>query len=187
MKVRNLLCLAFVGVLMVTNVWAQKKDLLRLRSGKSLEAVVIDLTNDSLHYRLPSLKKQYTMARNSVERIEYGDGTVVSLDESGAIISTVNEAWRTVGITKKLSETKGMISVEKINVTLTTGSNMQKTKPAELEASAMMQLQQQAFEKKATLIYIKSSEFKTAYGEPPAIHIVGESFRPIPQRGAKKK
>ena len=127
------------------------------------------------------------MARNSVERIEYGDGTVVSLDESGAIISTVNEAWRTVGITKKLSETKGMISVEKINVTLTTGSNMQKTKPAELEASAMMQLQQQAFEKKATLIYIKSSEFKTAYGEPPAIHIVGESFRPIPQRGAKRK
>ena len=77
--------------------------------------------------------------------------------------------------------------MEKIDVTLTTGSNMQKTKPAELEASAMMQLQQQALEKKATLIYIKSSEFKTAYGEPPAIHIVGESFRPIPQKRAKKK
>lgn len=187
MKIQNLLCLALVGMLLLASASAQKKDLLRLRNGKSLEAVVIDLTNDSLHYRLPSLKKQYTMPRSAVEKIEYSDGTIVSLDESGAVVASVNEAWRTVGITKKFNDTKGMISVEKIDVTLTTGSNMQKTKPAELEASAMMQLQQQALEKKATLIYIKSSEFKTAYGEPPAIHIVGESFRPIPQKRAKKK
>ena len=189
MKGRYLLGgLLVVCITTVSSAFTQKTktDLLCLRNGKSLEAVVIDLTNDSLHYRLPSLQKQYVIARNSVEKIEYGDGTVVTLDESGAIASSVNEAWRTVGITKKLSDVKGVISVEKIDVTLTTGSNMQRTKPAELEASAMMQLQQKALEKKATIIYIKSTEFKTAYGEPPAIHIIGESFRPIPQRGAKK-
>ena len=34
----------------------KKSDLLKLRNGKSLEVIVLDLGNDSVHYRLPSLQ-----------------------------------------------------------------------------------------------------------------------------------
>ncbi|MGP1363139.1 MAG: hypothetical protein ACTTKZ_05580 [Bacteroides sp.] len=170
-------------------VFAAKKpqsDLLHLRNGKTLEVVVLDLANDSLHYRLPRLQKRYTIARNEIEKITYKNGTTLSLSQSGEVESTLDEAWKSVIITKKAADIKGMISVEKIDVTLTTGSNMLKTKSTDLEASAMQQLQQDAYKKKATIIYIKESHFKTAYGEPPAIQIKGESFRPIPKSGAKK-
>ena len=156
-----------------------KCDLLYLRNGKTLEVVVLDLGNDSLHYRLPKLQKKYAMLRSDVVRIAYKNGTVVHLDATGEVTKTTDESWRNVEITRKKKEVAGMAFVEKIDVTLTTGRKMTKTKPEELEASAMEQLQQEALQKKATTIYIKSTNFKTAYGEPPAIHIVGEYYRSV--------
>ncbi len=181
----------FWALLLTTLVWAtpqdkKKSDLLKLRNGKSLEVIVLDLGNDSLHYRLPSLQKKYTMARSEIISIEYRDGTVVSLDQKGEITETTSVAWKDLPVTRDAKDVKGLISVEKIDVTLTTGSKMVRTKAAELEASAFMQLRQKAYEKGATIIYIKSTEFKTAYGEPPAIHITGESFRTIQKRNGKK-
>ena len=38
----------------------KKSDLLKLRNGKSLEVIVLDLGNDSVHYRLPSLQNHCT-------------------------------------------------------------------------------------------------------------------------------
>lgn len=164
----------------------KKSDLLKLRNGKSLEVIVLDLGNDSVHYRLPSLQKKYTIARDEVARVEYGDGTIVSLDKKGGVSGATSVAWRELPITRDPKDVEGLISVEKIDVTLTTGSNMLRTKSADLEASAFLQLQQQAFEKGATIILIKSTQFKTAYGEPPAIHIVGESFRSVTKRNGKR-
>lgn len=181
--------MVWVAMLSLTGYAApqeKKSDLLKLRNGKSLEVIVLDLGNDSLHYRLPSLQKKYTIARAEIASIKYKDGTVVSLDQKGEITETSSVAWRELPITREAKDIKGMISVEKIDVTLTTGTHMLRTKSSELEASAFMQLRQKAFEKGATIIFIKSTEFKTAYGEPPAIHIVGESFRPVPTRGGKK-
>ena len=161
----------------------KKSDLLKLRNGKSLEVIVLDLGNDSVHYRLPSLQKKYTIARDEVARVEYGDGTIVSLDKKGGVSGATSVAWRELPITRDPKDVEGLISVEKIDVTLTTGSNMLRTKSADLEASAFLQ---QAFEKGATIILIKSTQFKTAYGEPPAIHIVGESFRSVTKRNGKR-
>ena len=161
----------------------KKSDLLKLRNGKSLEVIVLDLGNDSVHYRLPSLQKKYTIARDEVARVEYGDGTIVSLDKKGGVSGATSVAWRELPITRDPKDVEGLISVEKIDVTLTTGSNMLRTKSADL---AFLQLQQQAFEKGATIILIKSTQFKTAYGEPPAIHIVGESFRSVTKRNGKR-
>jgi len=164
----------------------KKSDLLKLRNGKSLEVIVLDLGNDSVYYRLPSLQKKYMIARAEVASVQYGDGTIVSLDKKGDTSRAFSIAWRELPITREPEDVEGLISVEKIDVTLTTGSNMLRTKSADLETSAFMQLRQEAFEKGATIILIKSTQFKTAYGEPPAIHIVGESFRPVTKSNGKK-
>lgn len=160
----------------------KKKDLLKLRNGKSLEVVVLNIDKDSVQYRLPDLQKKYTIARTDVKSVEYSNGTNVAMDTKESPTNTNNAEWHDLPITREPKEVEGLISVEKIDVTLSTGSNMVRTKAAELEASAFMQLRQKAYEKGATIILIRSTEFKTAYGEPPAIHIVGESFRSLSKR-----
>ena len=89
----------------------KKSDLLKLRNGKSLEVIVLDLGNDSVHYRLPSLQKKYTIARDEVARVEYGDGTIVSLDKKGGVSGATSVAWRELPITRDPKDVEGLISM----------------------------------------------------------------------------
>jgi len=87
------------------------------------------------------------------------------------------ESWKDVVVTKDEADVKGMLFVDKYDLTLTQSSNWSRAKSDEMELGATIQLQKRAVQRRATHLLIKEVEFKRTYGEPPSIHIVGEAYR----------
>ena len=88
-----------------------------------------------------------------------------------------SESWKDVVVTKDEADVKGMLFVDKYDLTLTQSSNWSRAKSDEMELGATIQLQKRAVQRRATHLLIKEVEFKRTYGEPPSIHIVGEAYR----------
>lgn len=92
-------------------------------------------------------------------------------------IATSRDAWKDIIVTKNEEDIKGMLFVDKYDVTLTQSSNWSRAKSEEMERGATIQLQKRAVQRRATHLLIKEVEFKRTYGEPPSIRIVGEAYR----------
>lgn len=88
-----------------------------------------------------------------------------------------SDAWKEVIVTKNEADVKGMMFVDKYDLTLTQSSNWSRAKSEEMEIGATVQLQKRAVQRRATHLLIREVEFKRTYGEPPAIRIVGEAYR----------
>lgn len=88
-----------------------------------------------------------------------------------------SDAWKDIIVTKNEGDIKGMLFVDKYDITLTQSSNWSRAKSDEMELGATIQLQKRAVQRRATHLLIRTVEFKRTYGEPPAIRIVGEAYR----------
>lgn len=91
--------------------------------------------------------------------------------------TAASDAWKNIVVTKNEADVKGMLFVDKYDITLTQNSNWSRAKSDEMELGATIQLQKRAVQRRATHLLIKEVEIKRTYGEPPAIHIVGEAYR----------
>lgn len=96
--------------------------------------------------------------------------------------ATPTASWKDVKVTKDSAECRGMLYVDKYDVTLTQSRNLGRMTSDDLETAAIMQLQKKAVQRRATLLYVRKVEFIRAYGEPPSIHINAAAYKPNPHR-----
>lgn len=112
---------------------------------------------------------------------EQGSGAVAQETGKGNAVVPVRvsstDSWQDVVVTKEEADVKGMLFVDKYDITLTQSGNWSRAKSEEMELGATIQLQKRAVQRRATHLLVREVEIKRTYGEPPSIRIVGEAYK----------
>ena len=159
-------------------VKAPAPDRIYLVGDTTLRVLVVKETSDSIRYILEGEAVEKAVDRKQVRSVVKG-ARPKPTTQPPKVQKTGEEPWRSVVVTRKEGDVKGMRALgdKSVEVTLTLGQRGKRAKASDIEKAAIIQLRQRAVEQKATHILIESLEVMQAYGEPPSVKVKYRPYR----------
>lgn len=151
-------------------------DWIKLLDGTEMEVEVRKISDKFVFYSSPGQMETDYVDRRKVHTIYYRTGKIEPMSTKPTEKRQVIE-WQQVTLTNNPKDVEGMIKVEDLRVSFQATTRHHYYKPETLEISAEIQLRKNAGLNGADFVLVTHREHHRAYGDPPKVTLVGESYR----------
>lgn len=154
-----------------------KVDMIKFLDGNIIEVDIQKISEKFITYNKPGdINDIEYVDRRKVQAIHFRSGRIETMSEKTVEIRKIG-SWEDVKLTDKPEDVKGMIEVKNMEVKLVAQTRHHYYKPETLENSAEIIMKKNAALENAEIVLITKRAHHRAYGDPPAVILVGIAYR----------